>query len=86
MRVLTQHLHAKRFGPWDGPESWGTAGSWGGCVVAWGGSVGLQARRRGFIILNKSAAQNYKNSQAKNCKSTNPQMIRELSLANPIKS
>lgn len=44
-RVLTQHLHAKRFGPWDRPESWGTAGSWGGGIIAWGGSVGLQAWR-----------------------------------------
>lgn len=50
----TESLHAWWFAQ-DGSEPRRGAGARGGGVVAWGGGVGLEARRGGFVILSREA-------------------------------
>lgn len=48
----TKSLHAWWFAQ-DGSEPRSGACARGGGIIAWGGGVGLEARRGGFVILSR---------------------------------
>lgn len=50
--VPTKSVHAWWFAQ-DGSEPGSGAGARGGGIAAGGGGVGLEARRRGFVILSR---------------------------------
>lgn len=57
-RAPTESLHAWWFAQ-DGSEARSGARARGRGVVAWGGGVGLEARRRGFVILSRERESEY---------------------------